>query len=94
MSTELDIDIAAIVGEMDDVPCEHSQHGVHKYHSDEPASHYVWAHCRGCSDPAKVYAACPRYVQTLITIANHRCTRCGNIAPTSEVFKILGPVNG
>jgi hypothetical protein len=92
MSTELDTDIAALVGELEAPACEHSQHGESQFHSDEPASHYVQSHCQGCT-AMRVYPACPRFVTALMAVPFFQCMGCGTLGPTPDFFTILGPVN-
>ena len=90
---ELETDIAALIGEMPTVPCEHSQHGTHHLHSDEPASHYIraWCDC-GDSHPRRAYAACPSFVQFALSTKRNRCPSCGCRGRANEMFEVLGPI--
>ena len=93
MNTQQQEDIAAIVGEMEDIACEHSQHGTHPYHTDQPASHYLKALCPTCGYATNIYAACPSYVQLVQAGAPTICSRCRTQRSALEAFTILGPVN-
>ena len=93
MSTELDLDIATLVGEMEAPACDHSQHGNHEYHSDEPASHYVRSHCPGCTEYNRVYPACPRFVETLTSHEFFQCSNCGEVGLLPEFITVLGRVS-
>lgn len=95
MSTELDLDIAALVGEMEAVPCEHSQRGLARVdHTDEAASHYLSFNCPECGYATDVYAACPGFVAMIRGNNNlGRCRGCEASLPSSECIAILGPVN-
>ena len=94
MSTALDIDLAALVGEMDAVPCEHHQHGTRPSHTDEPASHYGKSNCPKCGNGGIVAALCPGYVALVRSGVTMQCPACKHTAPAFEVVIILGPVGG
>lgn len=96
MTTALDLDLATLVGELEDVACEHSQHGESPSHTDGPASHYLrYQHECGYS---KMYAACPGFVARVIWLAatggELGCRGCHQGALCAETTTILGPVNG
>lgn len=94
MSTSLDVDIAALVGEMEAVPCEHHQHGVSPAHSDEPASHYGQSQCAHCMEDAVIAAICPGYVAAVRSGRPLQCPGCKRVAPAFEFITILGAVGG
>ncbi|MCO4257357.1 hypothetical protein [Pseudarthrobacter cellobiosi] len=94
MSTSLDLDISALVGEMDAVPCEHTQHGLHPLHTDSPASHYVRVHCPSCPYDSGVFAACQGFIAAVLANMTGRCFGCDTTTPASEAVTILGPVGG
>lgn len=94
MSTELDVDIAALVGEMDAVPCEHHQHGTRPAHTDEPASHYGRGTCPKCGEGGTVAALCPGFVALIRSGAIMRCPNCKHSAPSFEIVTILAPIGG
>ena len=93
MITAMDHDLAALVGEMEPLACEHSQHGDHPMHSDEPATHYVRGECAGCT-PAMVYPACPGYIASIRKYLVMKCGGCGLIGPMAAFVTILGPIGG
>lgn len=94
MSTALDLDISALVGEQEDQPCEHSAHGNSDIHADEPASHYI----RGglaCDCPiTDIYPACPRFVAFIQTGLKGRCGECRQVISINEQFQIVAPIKG
>lgn len=94
MTTATDIDVAALVGELEAPACEHSQHEVRKmFHDDGPATHYVRAvhHC--LAEPTHAFAACQKMVDTIRAGLVVICGRCGEVTTTGEAHEILGPVN-
>jgi hypothetical protein len=94
IETDTLIDIAAMVGEMEAPPCEHSTHQSDKsIHDDGPAVCYVLAGCPTCRDPKNVYAACQRFIGAILGLPEFYCPRCFTTAPPSEFITILGPVN-
>lgn len=93
MSAALDIDIAALVGEMEAIPCEHPEHTTRPTHTDEPASHYVQGKkCPNCNCVGVTIAACPGYVLLVTSPVRLQCLGCGHRAPASDLVAILGPV--
>lgn len=94
MSTALDIDISALVGGMDAIPCEHHQHNTRPTHTDEPASHYAKSRCPKCGDEGPVSAVCPGYVAVIRSGVEMRCPTCKYVAPSFGIVTILGPVGG
>lgn len=93
MSTATDIDVAALVGEMDAVPCEFPQHGHHPIHTDEPASHYARSKCPTCGRDTGVLAACPGFIAATRANLYGICRICKSGHNALEVITILGPVN-
>lgn len=94
MSTALDLDISALVGEQEDQPCEHSQHTRSTNHRDEPASHYVRGGL-GCACPVTdIYPACPRFVAFIQTGLKGRCGECRQVISINERFQIIAPIKG
>jgi ribosomal protein S27E len=93
MSTELDLDLSALVGEMEALVCEHSQHGLARVdHTDEAASHYLRFNCPECGYMTDVYAACPGFVAMVRGDNLGHCRGCEASLPSSECITILGPV--
>ena len=94
MSTALDLDIEALVGELPAVPCEHPEHDTDPIHPDEPASHYMRGHCPVCKRTGAVVAICSGFLAWIAADKPLRCVACSDIRPASEVVIILGPVGG
>lgn len=94
MSAAVDVDIAALVGEMEAVPCEHYQHGIRATHTDEPASHYAQGKCPTCKGQGTVTAVCPGFVRLVLSGAQMKCAGCSSIHPSTDLITILGPVSG
>lgn len=93
--TSLDIDLATLVGPMDEVECEHSEHGTGSTSHDEgPATHYIQIKHAGCTtNGGTVYAACAAWVR-FVTLYNgtYRCT-CGANDLDNSTLSIVGKVN-
>ncbi len=92
MSTALDTDPILLVGELEQVPCDLPQHGGHPIHTDEPASHYVRAHCHACNDDSGVIAACPGFVAAVQANLRGFCGVCRAEHQALDMVTILGPV--
>jgi len=93
MSTALDLDLATLVGELEDVPCESAGHGM-AYMHDGPATHYAEWSCQGCGQHF-LKAYCGPFVKFIQT-PNHEiwCPRCFHTHDAPKTVTILGPVNG
>jgi len=89
MSTEMNVDIATFVGEMEDVPCEASHHK--SSHPAGPASHYVRGTCPSCG-LNEIKAYCQHMIDWIAEDGCMVC-RCGRATAASELVVILGPVN-
>lgn len=94
MSAALDLDIEALVGEMEAVPCEHPEHGTDRIHPDEPASHYMRGRCPVCERTGAIVAICSGFVAWIAANKPLRCVACGDVKLASEVVTIIGPVGG
>lgn len=94
MTTALDIDLAALVGDMPAVPCEALSHGRHPIHSDGPASHYVRSLCPACGDDSGIFAVCPGFVEAVRANVVGICPECGSRHHAALAVTILGPVGG
>ena len=73
-------DLEVLVGEFEELACEHSRHGKDAHwHEDQPASHYVQARCACTGEQwTNAYAACPRFVAQISPVRGfHRRTRRG-----------------
>jgi hypothetical protein len=89
---ELDLDIAAMVGELEAPKCEHTQHQTYRdVHADKPASHYIRGYCE-CTGWSEAYAACPKFVSKIQQNGWNECPGCDRIEQMSYFFQILGPI--
>jgi len=94
VTTALDIDLSLLVGELDAPACEHPRHNDGtRYHSDEPASHYIRAHCDHCGLQSDARAMCPRYMQVIFNNEPMYCTNCHKEGTAAQFIQVLGPVN-
>lgn len=91
MSTALDMDLATLVGELPDVPCEHRSHSWQ--HEPGPATHYVSYACPDCPRVVECQPVCASYINRVRENHYGQCV-CGNTRPMAETTTILGPVNG
>lgn len=95
MSTALDLDLATLIGELPEVPCESSGHGdvdqsdVH----NGPATEYCRLNCPSCGiDTVKAYCApFMSYIRANLLL---RCGTCAKVYSADIGVTILGPVNG
>lgn len=93
MSTETDVDIAALVGPFEPTPCEHSQHTVEvRWHDGGAATHYMAAGCPYCHKPVMTIAICEKFTNFIRANGPMFCTECGYTGFSSELSTILGPV--
>lgn len=92
MSTALDTDLALLVGEIEQIPCELPQHGRHPIHTDAPASHYIRSRCPECGDDTGVIAACPGFVAAVRANLRGLCRECNASHNALDIVAILGPV--
>lgn len=88
---EVDVDLAALVGEMPTVPCEHAGHEYDLiYHDKGDATHYVHGACKCGRD--KVFAVCLSFANIIKCDAELRCGQCNVYMPASFFLTILGPI--
>lgn len=97
MSIQLDLNLAAIVGEMVAPPCESPNHtSSPEFHDDGPATHYA-KKLHECSTPAvgTVYPVCARFAAFWAGQSGPIvvCAHCGRASKRSDFITILGPVN-
>jgi hypothetical protein len=93
MSAALETDLSALVGELEQIPCELPQHGRHPIHTDAPASHYVRSRCPVCKIDTGVIAACPGFVATVRSNAVGICRNCNTKHKALDMVTILGLVS-
>lgn len=92
---ELDLDIAALIGEMPEVPCESPHHGKMPSHHHGEATHYGRTNHK-CEARAsgKVVAVCKPFAEHYITQADSlgTCPFCFKVITGREYFEVLGPI--
>ena len=93
LETDTLLDIAALVGEMEALPCESAGHGtVRRSHDDGPATHYGRFHCPACG-AVGVKSYCATFVQWIQSATTLNCFKCRTVVPSSLLVTIIGPVN-
>jgi hypothetical protein len=89
---ELDLDIAALVGEMEELPCEHGEHQTDPiWHDQGPSSHYLRGAC-DCGREPVVFAACNKFVDHVTANCIMRCSKCKIERPATDFLTVLAPV--
>lgn len=90
MSTALDIDIAALVGEMESPACEHHQHpDKPQWHADGGERYIKVTWPCGHGDPNHIYVVCLKW---LTTDAPVKCSQCPETKHVRDGITDLGPV--
>jgi len=94
MSVDLEIglDLALMVGEMQQLPCEHSQHGTANDIHAGPATYYVSSGCDNCGIASVVFAACQKFVDAVVSGDTGHCD-CGATGLLSRFVTPLCPIN-
>lgn len=92
MSTDLDLDLAALVGPMNAIPCEHALHDEPASGHHGPATHYVRKQCKGCEKKPTVYPACRGFIDMLTAYKAWECPRCDSFGPAASFITVLGQV--
>lgn len=95
MTTALDLDISALVGELDAVPCESLGHDpktpTGPLRDDGPGTHYARVTCPACGfTTIKVY--CHTFTQYIAAGGPLLCNECPSWFPAHNNVTILGPV--
>lgn len=96
MTTATDIDVAALVGELEAPACESADHATPEYsqfHDGGPATHYARVQCPICGWGNIVKAYCATFVAALRDDCTLQCGGCPATLPASMMVTILGPVN-
>ncbi|WP_427130402.1 hypothetical protein [Pseudarthrobacter sp. S9] len=93
MSTALDTDLAALVGEMEAPACEGVMHAVEIAAHGGPAAHYTRLACPECGiKPIKAHCApfvrWARQSNSMVI-----CPDCKCVSYAPDTIAILGPVN-
>lgn len=96
MSTALDTDIKALVGEMPAVPCDTLGHTMGlDVHDDGPATHY-WRWHKPCGCVADtVVSRCHTFTLTILANEGMECGICHAEGHTAKDFyTLIGPIGG
>lgn len=97
MSTELDIDMDTLVGEMPDQTCEALTHNDKSYHGDDEATHYAQMMHQCASDVRpylEIYPVCSRFAAFLSKGPGIKCTTCGQRFPDrADWIRVVGPIS-
>lgn len=89
-----DSDLELLLGDAEELQCEHSAHTTDKaWHDDGPAKYYArHEHCRG----PVVLPVCERWAQVVIFDFDRagRCGQCMKVVPLlKDIVKIVGLIN-
>lgn len=88
---DTDIDLSLLVGEMEDMECEHSEHSKRRdAHGNGPATHYV-RKVHECSTP-KVYAVCEKFSQAVTNNSLPMKAQCGHRGQIAEFLEVVGEI--
>lgn len=96
MTTALDLDISALIGELDAIPCESQGHGAAynaHLHDDGDATHYARVQCPYCPFAA-VKAYCQSFTDYIRDNGRILCNECSGTFLAHPNATILGPVGG
>lgn len=91
--TVTDADIAVLVGEFEQIPCEFPQHAKGgRGHDNGPATHYASGQCPECDTRMDASAVCQAFTDAVLSNAIMSCSKCGAQNPSRQLINILGPV--
>jgi hypothetical protein len=88
----VEISLELLVGEMEELGCEHVQHVTHKAVHNGPATHYSRRECKFCGDVGEVEAVCQPYTDHVAQGRPLQCMVCLEQGPAQQIRKILAPV--
>lgn len=92
MSTALDLDIAAMVGEIESPACEHSQHSTHAtWHANGGERYIRLSSPCGHTKPDVIRVYCLKWLTESDLL---ECPTCAAIFPLAGHYVDLGPVGG
>lgn len=95
LSNDLSIlELEALVGPMEPIPCEHSQHITRPDMHSGDAIFYVQHHCSYCQGGYSAKAMCQPFIDRVNLNARMKCMFCSESSNALDVITILGPVNG
>lgn len=90
----IEISLELMVGEMEELSCEHPQHEVRKgvSHDSGPAKFYARGICPACMFFGDVRAVCSAYAAVATSEQPMFCLGCNHIGPAREMTQVLGPI--
>jgi hypothetical protein len=95
LSTDLSVlEIEALVGPMEPIPCEHIAHDTQGFGHGGNAEYYVKGFHLGCGYDGPMKAVCKPYADWMISNLPARCTKCQEESTGLEVLKIVGRIDG
>ena len=93
IAAKVGLDLAVLVGPMDNIPCEHALHDEPASGHHGPATHYVRKQCKGHEKKPTVYPACRGFIDMLSAYEEWECPTCGSFGPAASFITILGSVS-
>lgn len=92
--TELDLDLAALVGQMPTVPCESPSHNKAPRSHRGAATHYATVTHECLGPVGQVIAICAPYAKICAEILweDAECTWCGADLDAGEGVQVIGPI--
>jgi hypothetical protein len=91
---EVDVDLELVVGEFEQLACEHPQHASRQgtAHDGGPAKFYARGTCPACMFFGEIRAVCAGYASLAKTEHPMRCLSCNHIGPAREMTQVLAPI--
>jgi len=94
LSTDLSIlELEALIGPMEPIPCEHLQHEIRPKLHDGPAVEYVRG-SHSCGYKGPVRPVCQKWVDHAKTNVMMHCPNCREVDWSLTLNTFLGPING
>jgi len=86
-----EISLELLVGEMEELGCEHPHHGTSSEKHGGKATHYYQRDCQFCGNTSDVLSVCWPFTTVILTDGLLQCVYCLEVGVGSQVGKILGP---
>jgi len=90
----IEMDLELMVGELEDMACEHQQHEARQglTHDSGPAKFYARGICPRCGFFGEARTVCSAFAAVARTNTIMRCCDCKHLGPAREMTQILGPI--
>lgn len=90
----VEISLELLVGEMEELSCEHQQHETRQglSHDSGSAKFYARGICPKCNFFGEIRAVCATYAAISTTDTIMRCLSCGHFGAAHEMSQVLGPI--